>query len=774
MIQLSRLAAGMVLCSILLLPSPATVLGTDADHTGINLRTAAPDLSSNILPRKGDSLEAKQRIPLFPEQITAQSDIYKFNVSSYGQLGDRFTVRDRKGELLQLHSEDLGNVWTPLWYWSKDAVLMEPPNEPRLVTLTDRAKLVLAPNSSIAWDNRKDASVWVAVAQWKSWAGVLVGPEPWQQDGEIYQPILLWVQKQDIASEEPLPPSGLFAQDSRISTDRFRSMTSGLLVPGMDRASVQKLLGAPLFTEISENLQMIDGQPMQLGETWRYERSDGHFLVSFSDEGKLERTSWIFSGTGQAQTIYSGAESRFSYKFLNTPLPKTLPLKQVWRQQGDLDFAYLLAATPRELLVLGDDGGFSGMHHNSHLYAISRADGRKLWQVEAGFGTLQVEVAESGDRVTVLTDYNPQAKRYENRLQQIRLSDGKILWGLVPEEDVRMGMWLARHSVILLSSPDSVTQKPATTELSVLDHNTGKLKWKRKVAPEARVLNEGGADPYVLVRDDEALKAYDPESGQVMWSVKLQGKLSGPIDYDIYYPGGIRSGPFAEPDPDRWFLLGDRWVRLNMQTGSSLAEYPAVPGEPFEVIDGRYLLVQRLMRPKVSGDRLQSGETAGNRLIPDYEKNNPQYESVLYDTERRTELWSISGKAAKGVIAGDMLYLLRDGAPTAIELKSGRLIWKMKETADVPENMDSCAGGGYIVLRDDLLLPYGANLLVIDRSNGSLLGRIPDLLMGYAELREDVSRKGTMNRSGDELYVGTANGAMVRFSIRELEQELAP
>ena len=86
--------------------------------------------------------------------------------------------------------------------------------------------------------------------------------------------------------------------------------------------------------------------------------------------------------------------------------------------------------------------------------------------------------------------------------------------------------------------------------------------------------------------------------------------------------------------------------------------------------------------------------------------------------------------------------------------------------------MSYFAGGGYIVMSDYLLLPYGPNLIVIDRQSGDLLGRMQNMLMGYAELRELESRNGTINRSGDELYIGTANGVIVRFSIREIEQKL--
>jgi len=752
MIQLRKMVLGLGLCAVLLLPLSGAAQG--ADHSAI----AATNVSTSILPKKGDSLEAQQRVPLFPKQINTKSDIHQFNATYYGQQGDKFTVRDVKGELLQVHSYDLGDVWTPLWYWKKEAGQMVQLKDAGLVSLTNKAKLALAPNSSITWNSKMVGdSNWVAVARWNNWVGVLANPEPWYRDGEIYVPVLLWVQKQDIAREVPLPP-GIFAQSSKVSTDLIRNIASWMLVPGVDSSYVKKLLGTPQFIETSENLQMENGQPMQLGKTWRYERPDGQFLVTFSKEGKLDRTSWIIPGADGSRSIYTGVDYRYSYQFINTLLPKTLPLDPKWRQQGDLDFAYLLAATPDILLIKGDDGGFSGMHQSSNVYAVTRADGKKLWQLEAGFGILQAEAADSGDMVTVLTNYNPETKRYEIRLRQVRLSDGKILWEMKSEDQgnsVEMG--LAQNSVIMLEAP-STEEKNHAAQLSVFNNTTGKLIWKQEVAAEAHVLNEGGQDPYVLVQDHEALKAYDPSSGQMKWTVKLKGQRPDYVSYDAYYPGGSRVNPFEPPSSRRWMLLGDRYMLLDLRTGDSLAEYPFTANERIEMIDERYLLVQRLTKTALNDGVSRSKE---------------QYESALYDVERGQELWTISGKASKGVITGELLYLVDDGIPTAVRLEDGKAVWQMNHTAAETDNMSYFAGGGYIVMSHYLLLPYGRDLLVINRQNGEMLGRIQNMLMGYAELRELESRNGTINISGDELYVGTANGAMVRFSIQEIEQRLA-
>ncbi|MNF15422.1 hypothetical protein D3C80_2180310 [compost metagenome] len=51
-------------------------------------------------------------------------------------------------------------------------------------------------------------------------------------------------------------------------------------------------------------------------------------------------------------------------------------------------------------------------------------------------------------------------------------------------------------------------------------------------------------------------------------------------------------------------------------------------------------------------------------------------------------------------------------------------------------------------------------------------GRILNMTMGYAELRDLYIRNGTLNVSGDELYAGSANGGFSRFSIANIEEWL--
>jgi hypothetical protein len=60
------------------------------------------------------------------------------------------------------------------------------------------------------------------------------------------------------------------------------------------------------------------------------------------------------------------------------PIASTRAWKPMWKNQGNLDFTYLIGANDNVLLLKGDDGGFSGMHMASSFYALNRQTGDNL------------------------------------------------------------------------------------------------------------------------------------------------------------------------------------------------------------------------------------------------------------------------------------------------------------------------------------------------------------------------------------------------------------
>lgn len=703
--------------------------------------------------KTGDKVTLQQNTVYFPEQLTKSNNLNHLVIEYYGTKGETFKVDAVAGEMIRVKDSSRGTLWIPSWYLTKEAVNTKS-IVPKTIQLKSKRNVFLAPDSMLKWSGTNLRNELVAVAQWKDWYGVLVDPVEWHKDNIIYRPGLFWVQAKDVESEKALP-DGLWNKDANVSSDVIRELTTFKLKAGDHSTSVQKLLGTPLIKETSSNLQMEANGPMQLGETWRYERDDAQFTVTFGKTGKIEHTQWILPSADSYQAGRSaGDDYYFTYDFITTPLARTLEADPVWRSQGDLNFTYLLGGNDDVLLLRGDDGGFSGMHYNSSLYAVNRSTGKELWQQNAGFGWFTSQMDSERKHVTMYSAYNPEKKEYEDRVRHIRLSDGKIIWELkLKKTSGTYRMAAADRSIIVEDAPFELESRKGG--VTVLDSVTGKIRWKKTLLRDVRILNQGAGDPYVLIQQGDKLKGYDPLNGKEVWSYKVKGKQLNDPALDAYYTGGERVEPLLDADNNkRWMLLGEEWVLLDVNTGKPEAVYPAKSSERFEVLDEKYLFVQRGI-----GDEEYSSAK--------------RYESVLYDAVKKEEVWTIKGRATKAVLEGDTIYAAIDGIPAALDKHTGKVLWKMKMTSKKNEDLSRLASSSFAVLDSYLLLQHGSDLLVLRKEDGSLLGRFYNIRTGSVDLREQQARNGALNIAQDEIYVGTANGAFVRYDAKALVEWLA-
>ncbi len=484
--------------------------------------------------------------------------------------------------------------------------------------------------------------------------------------------------------------------------DLARNLTEMLLKEGDDASKVQQLLGTPDVRERSANLAETH-EPMRLGTTWRYELPQARFTVTFSPEGKLAAWKWMLPANGRLElNRTAGSDYRFTYDFLTMPIPSTMDVKPTWRNQGNLNYAYLIGGTGDVLLVNGDDGGFSGMHYASSIYAVDRDTGEKLWQADAGFGMFGASLDASRGTAAVYTEYDPGREKYEGRIREFRLRDGKVVWekSLPKERQIRMH---AVKGAILLQQTAS---NGASEVLSVLDRATGKQRWNRTLTGKRQVLETGAEYPYILLQDGSKLKALDPLSGKEKWSVQGAGAVQQDPQGNPYFGYGNLRQPLRH-DASRWFLIGSEWMLLNTENGKVLGKYPWKPQERFEATsDSRYLLVQR-------------SEGTG-----DFDHSKVK-ETVFYDAVLRRSLWTLPGKAANGMIDGNRLYVVLDGRPAAVDREKGTLLWQMPVTSresSSPYAMDEMAKTRFAVLSEHLLLGYGSDVLVLRKEDGGVLG----------------------------------------------------
>ncbi|MCT1400258.1 PQQ-binding-like beta-propeller repeat protein [Paenibacillus sp. p3-SID867] len=729
-----------------------SLVGIPAQRTQESAHVVFADAAGAGSFTSGQRVTLQQKAALFPKALSKNSNLTNLKVSYYGAKGERLRLTSVKGELAFIQSDSRGDLWLPTWYVSKEAAQVKEIS-PLSLQLRSSGSIYLAPGSAMKWPVSQTGTSLIAVAQWKDWYGVMVAPSKWKEDYRIYRPAMMWVQGKDTTAKKAMPEA-LLGGDSGVPTDVVRNLTEFLFKKGTPSSYVKKLLGEPQVRETSRNQEMSSNKPMILGETWRYEQRDAHYTVTFSPSGKLTSSEWVIPWAGSLERSYSpGDDYEFTYRFAAVPPQKTIEAVPDWRNQGNLNFTFLLEASEDVLLLKGDDGGYSGMHDNSSLYAIDRSTGKKLWQEDAGFGWYTAVTDKEREHVTMYSAYNPEVKDYAARVRHIRLSDGKVKWEVKPKNEFGLTMTAAADAIIL-DEALNMNETKNDSVLSVLDQETGKLRWKKTLSGEHRLLNAGSGDPYVLVEQNGQLTAYDPVTGKAAWNVKVGKRAMDDPTQDPYFIGGYRYSPVSPADmTTRWMLLGKEWVLLNTETGAREAVYPAREMERFEVLNERYLLVQRAL----NGEYF-SGATA--------------YESVLYDSLEDKELWTVKGRAAHGDIEGERVYLALNGIPAAIDIESGSILWKMETTSKAGGDLSHLVGSSYGILDSYLLLSLGSDLVVLNKEDGRSLGRLHNVVTGSVDLREVYTKNGALNVTEREVLVGTVNGAFIRYDARALKERL--
>jgi len=125
--------------------------------------------------------------------------------------------------------------------------------------------------------------------------------------------------------------------------------------------------------------------------------------------------------------------------------------------------------------------------------------------------------------------------------------------------------------------------KPPYTTLTAYDLNTGTIKWQIAPGDDPATMLRGGpagtgavgarygmvttsAGIVFLAGGDGSVRAYDEDTGQVLWTGRLPGTASGiPVSYEAkgrqYFviaslPGGFRmgAGPPASADAPRGYI----------------------------------------------------------------------------------------------------------------------------------------------------------------------------------------------------------------------------
>lgn len=677
----------------------------------------------NILPH---TIKFKRFAPFFAHPYTP-SMMGAMEVFFYGETGADFEVIGDSGDWICVETTH-GQSWVPKWYSEEvaEAIIAQKPAE---ITPVSSAELALYPGSSVTlsrgqWQDFVPEGKLISILRWKDWRGVVIVKQQSSKGNREVLSALLWIRDNEVSDKIQLEGK---LSASTLAPAMIRAIADITLPTGATPLEVFSLVGEPTVKESSISLSDFGG-PLVLGQDWRYEEMDPNLVATFSQEQKLERLTW------------------------------KLPLNEVssqkldwtWRNQGDLAFTYLRYATPSTLLIYGDDGGLSGMHNDSSLYAISRKSGRKLWQINAGFGGSYTALDEKGQHVTVLTPYSKVNKEYDYHLRSVRMADGKIIWEkYLPQnnEDSRLTEMVGAGGRIILYNQPMVGKAML---LSGLNADTGKVIWSKKLDASSRILNRGD-EQYLLIKQREKLSALDPDTGAVVWTTKGEKAATGEEPQEDFYLDIVRNrqSPLGSADKERWILLGSERLLVELQTGKVINRYKPQMGtdESIRAWSGSLLLIQRehsLLTPEEGRD-----------------------ETILFDTATSKEIWRKKGKAGVADFEGDVLYLFLNGSVAALDVATGKILWQLpfSEESSMAGNTLPVGQVIYTVSNKELLVSSGQDLLWVDKSDGKRLFRLADVVVEYPEARDNETESGLVNSDGLNLYLGSANGKFSKLQL---------
>ncbi|MDN8591693.1 PQQ-binding-like beta-propeller repeat protein [Paenibacillus sp. 11B] len=711
---------------------------------GSGSTTQALSAQAKTTYKKGDTLNLEAGMPLYTQVIDNKVPVDLMGIQYYTSSNAKIKIQAVRGEWIKFEDYSRGEFWIPGWYASKESRSLKTIT-PQTFSLRPGSKLYLAPGSSTSWapsPSLTDQAV--IVAAMKDWYGVSIAPRSWNKESFTYRPALLWIKAQSI-EQQAIVADGWFQQDASQSALAVRHLTDIMLNKETTSKQVKQWLGEPDWKENSANLNDT-GYAMSIGQTWRYERTDAQFLVTFNKNGRLARTRWNIpqDDPNKVESDWSFGRSdeyEFTTKITGKSLPITIPWKPIWTNQGDINYTFLQAATNDVLLMKGDDGGFSGGYYEGSIYALNRHSGQKLWQINSGYGALQAYIDTDREAVTIYTSYDPDKKEYMDRIRHLRLKDGEVTWEYTPQKQIRLKGITAAKNVVVVDSP--VVEGSSNSWLTVLDSKNGKTLWKRKLTAGYELLNKSAEDPYVMYWEKDKLIAADPRSGRTVWSIAVAKSTIEPLDRNPYFDGIIRLDPFAAAQPERWMLLDDLWVLVDLSTGKKHAQFPARMGQQIEVLNDSMILIREHKNGEMYGDYAD-------------------FTTTLYDAKSSKKRWTLNDKIERVLVEDDQLYVIQNGYPAALAYDTGETRWNAQNTISslrYPTNQ-----GSYLVIDDQLLLPMGEDLLIMDKHDGTLIGRVHDVVMGSPEHRDRDAKNGTMNRLGNEIYIGSSNG---RFSMYE-------
>ncbi|WP_333606491.1 outer membrane protein assembly factor BamB [Arsukibacterium sp.] len=321
----------------------------------------------------------------------------------------------------------------------------------------------------------------------------------------------------------------------------------------------------------------------------------------------------------------------------------------------------------------------------------------RVWDAQVGKGVAHYDSALT----PLMTEDTIYAASREGIVASIELSSGKRNWTF----DARKGETISRLRRVLMT-------------------------WSDKTALLAGGVGYGYGKVFVGTENGEVL-ALDKDSGELLWRTKVKGEvLATPVAGDNLVVVALGSGSIVALDPQ----TGEqRWLFEN--------EMPA-------------LSLRGVSQPVIDSGGVVYGTASGRIGVLVVDRGFQAWEEVVATPKGSTDLSRLVDVKAKPlVIAGTIYTIAFNGELMALELRTGRQLWKR----DYASFRNMAVSGNTLYIVDS-----EARIHAVDRRNGteiwSQTGLHRHMLTGPAVYKDYLV---VGDNKGNLHWLDRANGDLV-------------
>jgi len=646
------------------------------------------------------------------------------------QAGDDYFLNSKDGDFSEIRTAAGEGGWIPTWYLNEEAAHIRN-LEPQQLSISLDTDTLWYPNGRETAASLKAGAPVYAYQEYEDWYGIIAS----SKEDAPYSPFMLWIPKSN--AEISGPATSLFGKgmDNEATMRVLATAVSSMVVPGISQARVRELFGEPTYTEQSSNKGETGEKPVTL-PVWRYETRTTHLIMEWNEADVLESAYYRDAAGLLILDQWFGSIGSEAYL-----VPSIVP-EWEWRYQSDLPYNFLIDSVGDALIIAGEDGGFSGMHMKSSLYALHKGTGKKIWQYDFGPNGSTFGISGDKNHVAILTEkqgMNRNIRYY--LLEAINTKTGQQIWQHKVEDVFILGVVVSGNVAVILYSDILNNAVTDSYSMKAWDIRTGRSLWTNKLPGYKDISMQGNEELIIL----QAYKdGYDPEGGTIIALDPTTGEEQWKLEkrhtsmYNLLEdPNGYTAG-----SGKIWTSTTDRLWLTDGRTGADVEQYPVLQKGWYEIVNDQYLL-------SIHTDRAD---------------DDRKFTSSFIDRRTGERLFTEGGYASFGTIAGDKLYYRLDNHAYSFDLKT------KKKTGFEYEG--SYIDAGPIIVHGNILVsayPMRGTVYVLDPDTMEPLGRLLDTKLGIYDIIPSPFMQGYLTDINGSLYIGSANGWFSKLKSIELQ-----